>query len=42
MIVSFGLKSYDLPSDYLVPRIPQRLAYLAWVKNLFVISEDRI
>ena len=40
MIVSFGLESYDLPPNYLVPRIPQRLAYLAWIKNLFDFSEE--
>lgn len=42
MIVAFGLKTYDLPSNYLVPRIPQRLAYLSWIKNLFDISDERI
>jgi 23S rRNA (adenine1618-N6)-methyltransferase len=42
MIAHFGLKSYEIPSNYLVPRIPQRLAYLYWIKNLFDIADESI
>jgi len=31
MIVNFKLRCYNLPKNYLVPRIPQREAYLDWI-----------
>ncbi len=42
MIGYFGLESYDLPAKYLVPRVPQRMVYLAWIKSLFDQTNDLI
>ena len=32
--MKFGLTTYSLPKNYLVPRVPQRLQYLMWIDNL--------
>mgnify|MGYP000988606788 CR=1 FL=1 len=42
MIGYFGLISYDLPENYLVPRVPQRLVYLDWIKGLFDLSVQAV
>lgn len=42
MIVKIGLRNYNLPKGYLVPRVPQRMAYLDWIKHLFQVTEDTI
>lgn len=39
LIAKFGLKSYELPKNYLVPRVPQRLAYLSWIDQMLKLSE---
>ena len=40
MVAHFGLRSYRLPKDYLIPRIPQREAYLEWLHTLFAQTEE--
>ena len=42
MIVNYKLRSYDLPSNYLVPRVPQREAYIDWINNLFTTTESEV
>jgi len=42
MIVSFKLRSYELPKGYLVPRVPQREAYLDWINKLFEMTDDKV
>jgi len=39
LAVDFGISKYELPKGYLIPRIPQRLAYLQLVSALFEEAE---
>lgn len=39
MIHEFKVTHYDIPKGYLCPRVPQRLQYLEWIKDLFAQVE---
>jgi 23S rRNA (adenine1618-N6)-methyltransferase len=35
LLIKFNVEHYDIPKNYLVPRIPQRLQYIDWIADLF-------
>eukprot|EP00347_Sterkiella_histriomuscorum_P012059 403370045 len=42
LYTQYGLEQYDLPKENLIPRVPQRVAYLDWIKQLFDTVEKEI
>ena len=42
LLVNCRVKSYELPSHNLMPRIPQRLAYLQWIKHALLDDKANV